>query len=162
MKRTTMLAIAGAILLGPLITTPLAASETNVSSGLTLQGPGLAVHGYDTVSFFTEGEPAIGLAEHSMVHAGATYRFANKANLAAFEKDPARYAPQYGGFCAYGVAVGAKFDGDPQHWRIVDGKLYLNLNSEIQATWAKDIAGNVSKADESWKKIASKSPAELK
>ena len=138
-----------------------AGPETNVSSGFTLKGPGLAVHGYDVVAYFTKGEPTIGRAKYSTVYKDATYRFASEAHLEAFEQDPEKYRPQYGGYCAYGVAVGAKFDGDPLLWRIVDGKLYLNLNEEIQATWEKDIPGHIRDADGNWTKIARKTPQEL-
>ena len=86
----------------------------------------------------------------------------SEANKEKFEKDPERYAPQYGGYCAFGVSVGAKFDGDPALFRVVDDKLYLNLNPEIQTTWGKDIPGNIAKADGNWSRIREKAPSELK
>ncbi|HSS63651.1 MAG TPA: YHS domain-containing (seleno)protein [Gammaproteobacteria bacterium] len=139
----------------------MAAAETNVSSGLTIKGSPLAVHGYDVVAYFTQGQPTIGRAKFSTEYKDATYRFASSEHLKAFEKNPEKYVPQYGGYCAYGVAVGAKFDGDPLLWKIVDGKLYLNLNEDIQATWEKDIPENITKANRNWTKIASKTPKEL-
>lgn len=163
MKQSRALAGAFLLLLTSFAATPaFAAAETNVSSGLTAKGPGLAVHGYDVVAYFTDGRPTPGTAVHSTVHRDATYRFASADHLAAFEANPERYLPRYGGYCAYGVSVGAKFDGDPQLWRIVGGKLYLNLNEEIQRTWEKDVPGNVEKADRNWRKIAHRSPDELK
>ena len=138
-----------------------AGPDVNVSSGLTANGPGLAVHGYDVVAYFTEDQPVIGRAKFSTVHNDATYRFASRANLEAFKADPETYLPQYGGFCAYGVSVGAKFDGDPRLWKIVAGKLYLNLNEEIQVLWEKDIPGHIEDADDHWTNIADKTPAEL-
>ena len=162
MNRFRMFVIASLALFGVLAAgSAMAAAETNVSSGFTAKGAGLAVHGYDVVAYFTEGAPTIGNAKYSTVYKNATYRFASKGNLKAFEKDPERYMPQYGGYCAYGVSVGAKFDGDPHLWRIVEGKLYLNLNDDIQRTWQKDIPGNIKKADGHWVRIASKSPEEL-
>ncbi len=131
--------------------------ETNTSTGLTLEGPGLAVHGYDVVSYFSDGEPAVGSAKFAAVHNGATYRFATEDHLAAFTEAPTKFVPAYGGYCAYGVSVGAKFDGDPRLWRIVNNKLYLNLSEDIQATWAQDIPDNIEKADQSWPEIAAKS-----
>ena len=162
MKR--FLTLAGTlVLLGSLAAVAaFAAAETNVSSGLTLKGPGLAVRGYDLVAYFADGEPTIGQAEHSTVYQGATYRFASREHLKSFRQDPGSYVPQYGGYCAYGVSVGAKFDGDPLKWRIVDGKLYLNLNGDIQKTWFKDIPGNIRKADRNWTRISGMTPAELK
>lgn len=149
-----LLAIAGA--------TPAAAAwEVNLSSGKTIQGYGLAVHGYDPVAYFTEGAPVLGSAKFSTVHEEATYRFANQENLDRFKRDPAKYVPEYGGYCAYGVSVGAKFDGDPHYWKIVDGRLYLNLNEDIQNTWQKDVPGNIAKAETVWTKIQHKAPSEL-
>ncbi len=130
-----------------------AADEVNVSSGATLAGPGLAAHGYDVVAYFTSGKPTLGSDKFVIAADGATYRFANEANLDAFKADPAKYEPAYGGFCAYGAVLGKKFDGDPRLWRIVEGKLYFNLNEDIVAEWSKDIPGNISKADENWPTI---------
>lgn len=136
--------------------------EVNTSAGLTAQGAPLALRGYDPVSYFEEGEPRPGTAEHSAVHEGVTYRFASNKSLRAFEADPDRYLPEYGGFCAYGVSVGAKFDGDPQVWKIVDGKLYLNLNPEIQKAWNQDVSGAIRTADGHWPKIRRAAPESLK
>lgn len=136
--------------------TPLAAhaaDELNVSKGATLAGPGLAAHGYDVVAFFTDGKAEIGSDKYAVAHAGGTYRFVSQAHLDAFKADPAKYEPAYGGFCAYGVALGKKFDGDPRYWKIVGGKLYLNLNEDIQAEWSKDIPVNLAKAETNWGRI---------
>jgi len=138
-----------------------AEDELNVSKGATLSGPGLAVHGYDVVAFFTEAKPVFGTDAHAFAHNGGTYRFASQANLDAFKANPSKYEPAYGGFCAYGAALGKKFDGDPRFWKIVDGKLYLNLNGNIQAEWSKDIAGNIAKADTNWGRIRRLAVAKL-
>ena len=127
--------------------------EVNVSKGGTLAGPGLAAHGYDIVAFFTEAKASFGSDAHAVAHEGGTYRFASEANLNAFKVNPAKYEPAYGGFCAYGAALGKKFDGDPRYWKIVEGRLYLNLNGDIQAEWSKDIAGNITKANTNWSRI---------
>jgi hypothetical protein len=128
--------------------------KTNITSGKALVGgkpaPGIALHGYDAVAYFDGGTPKIGDAEIALVHDDATYRFSSKANLEKFVAKPANYMPQFGGFCAFGASVGAKFDGDPQIWRIVDGRLYLNLSKGIQQEWVKDIPGNVVKANANW------------
>jgi YHS domain-containing protein len=131
-----------------------AADEVNISKGATLAGPGLAAHGYDVVAFFTDGKPVIGSDAFAVAHNGGTYRFASREHLDAFKTNPAKYEPAFGGFCAYGVALGKKFDGDPRFWKIVDGKLYLNLNADIQSEWSKDVAGNISKADANWSSIS--------
>jgi YHS domain-containing protein len=139
----------------------VAGVDVNTTHGLTLAGPGLALRGYDPVAYFTEGKPVIGKATYTATYNGATYRFATEEDLQAFNANPAQYVPQYGGFCAFGVAVGAKFDGDPELWKIEDGKLYLNLNPDIQEQWNKDIPGHITKADTNWLAIKDKAPVEL-
>ncbi len=132
-----------------------AADEINVSRGVTLSGPGLAVHGYDVVAYFKQGTPVLGTDKFAVAHNGGTYRFASQENLNAFMAETAKYTPAYGGFCAYGVALGKKFDGDPHFWKIVDGRLYLNLNGDIAAEWGQDIPGNIKKAEQNWPEIRS-------
>ena len=139
----------------------LAVAEINVAPGRTTQGPGVAVHGFDPVAYFAQGRPLIGSAKHAVVHDGATYRFASASNMKKFQADPDQYVPAFGGYCAYGVAVGAKFDGDPRNWKIVDGKLYLNLNEQIQETWLEDVPGNIQKAKKNWTQIKHKDPSDL-
>jgi len=130
----------------------LSGDEQNVSRGATLAGPGLAAHGYDVVSFF-RGEPSVGSDKFAIAQNGATYRFIDQASLDAFKAHPIKYEPAYGGYCAYGAVLGKKFDGDPRYWKVVGGRLYLNLNADIQSKWSEDIAGNVTKADSNWTKI---------
>ncbi len=131
---------------------------TNTTSGKILiagkLAPGLAIHGYDAVAYFTQGEPTLGDASHACVHLDGTYRFASKANLEAFKTNPGRHTPQFGGFCAYGVSLGMKLDGDPTKWRIVESKLYLNLDAATQDQWTKDIPGNIEKAETQWLTLA--------
>lgn len=131
----------------------LADDEINVSKGATLSGPGLAAHGYDVVAYFAQSRPTLGSDRFAIAHEGGTYRFASQANLDAFKAAPEKYLPAYGGFCAYGAALGKKFDGDPQFWKIEQGRLYLNLNADIQSKWSEDIAGNLAKAELNWRRI---------
>jgi YHS domain-containing protein len=142
-----------------------AGPEVNTTTGAVLvagkPAPGLAVHGFDVVAYFTEGKPVQGDANFAVVHKDATYRFASQANLDAFKANPTKYAPVYGGYCAYGVSVGAKFDGDPRYWKIVDGRLYLNLDSGIQQAWLKDVPGAIKTADANWPNLAGKLPSEI-
>ncbi len=84
-----------------------------------------------------------GSAKHSATHGDAAYRFVSEANKRKFEKNPTPFLPQFGGFCAFGITVEKKFDGDPRVFEIVDGKLYFNLNPDIKAMWVKDIPGNI-------------------
>lgn len=122
----------------------------------------VALHGYDPVTYFKAGKPKHGKAGITAVHDGVIYRFAAAANRDAFQRDPAKYAPQYGGFCAMGTAMGLKLDVDPQAWRVVDGKLYLNLNKEVQKKWLSDVPGHVKTANTKWPEIKDKDPKTLK
>lgn len=119
------------------------------------------VQGYDLVSYHTEGKPVKGNGNNVVVVDDVTYLFASEENKKAFESNPEKYLPAYGGYCAYGVAVGKKFVSDAEVWKIVDGKLYLNLDSNIQKEWEKDVPGNIQKADSNWSQIKDKSPADL-
>jgi len=114
---------------------------------------GVAVGGYDPVAYFTDGKPVPGRADITLQHAGATWRFASAENRAQFAADPAKYAPQYGGHCAWAVAQGYTAKGDPSAWKIIGGKLYLNYNADIQKRWEGQAAANISKADGHWPKL---------
>lgn len=121
----------------------------------------VGVQGYDLVSFFTQGKAEKGNGHHVAVYQGISYLFSSDENKQAFEAAPVKYLPAYGGWCAYGVAVNKKFVGDPEVWKIVDNKLYFNLDKKVAAIWQEDIAGNLKKAEENWPKIADKNPSEL-
>lgn len=110
----------------------------------------LALRGFDPVAYFTEGRAVEGRDAYTLEWKGGTWKFATAANRAAFEADPAAYAPQYGGYCAYAVAQGATAAIDPEAWTIVDGKLYLNFSKQVRDTWRQDIPGYIQKADANW------------
>ena len=116
----------------------------------------LAVSGYDPVAYFTEGKPVEGRSEFEYKWKGATWRFENAKNLAAFKADPAAYAPQYGGYCAWAVSQGYTASSDPHAWKIVGKKLYLNYSKKVQSTWQQDEAGNIAKADKNWPAVLDK------
>lgn len=139
----------------------LAAYEVNTSPGFTAAGVPLALHGFDPVAYFTQKAPTHGKADFTAKHEGAAYYFSTEENLRAFKANPSKYVPAYGGYCAYGVSVGKKFDGDPRFWKIVDGKLFLNLNAEIASAFEADVDGAVKKANTRWPKIKSKAPSSL-
>lgn len=138
-----------------------AGPDVNTTLGMTGAKAPLAAHGYDPVAFFTENRALPGKAAYSATHNGAAYRFASESNKRTFEKNPEQYVPQYGGYCAYGVAVGAKFDGDPRLFKVVGGRLYFNLNPDIQQKWLEDVPGNIRKADANWSKIRNTPPDQL-
>jgi YHS domain-containing protein len=116
----------------------------------------VAAGGYDVVAYFTTGRPTLGDKAFSTSWKGATWRFASAANLAKFKANPASYAPQYGGYCAWAVANGYTAKGDPRNWKIVGGKLYLNYNDEIQSRWVKDVPGFIAKGDANWPAVLAK------
>ena len=112
----------------------LAMSAAPVLAGdVTHSTPGIS--GYDPVAYFTDGKPVKGSGYHVAEYKGVTYVFASKDHKTTFEASPEKYVPAYGGYCAYGVAVGKKFVSDPEAWKIVQGKLYLNLDKDIQSKW---------------------------
>jgi YHS domain-containing protein len=129
---------------------PASADQAPVHTGLLSR---VAVGGYDPVAYFTDGRPVRGTAEHRITHQGYEYRFASSEHLAAFSANPARYLPQYGGYCAWAVANGYTAAGNPNNWRIVDGKLYLNYNDEIQSRWERDIPGFIRSANTNWPSV---------
>lgn len=122
----------------------------------------VAAQGYDVVSYQQgTGEPLKGNGNHVAYHDGATFLFSSDENKKLFEASPAKYAPAYGGYCAYGVALGKKFVGDPLAYKVVDGTLYLNLNKDIQSKWLQDVPGNITKGNGNWNTIKDKHPADL-
>ncbi|MBE1285731.1 MAG: YHS domain-containing protein [Rhodobacteraceae bacterium] len=150
-----------ALISGVALSVALATSALAAGVDINASSTGLALQGYDPVAYFTAGEPTKGSYKITAVYNDATYRFASEENKAQFEANPEAYAPAYGGYCAFGTAMGFKFDGDPNHWKIVDDKLYLNLSQDIQARWEGDIPGFINSADTNWTDIADKTPEEL-
>jgi len=104
------------------------------------------------VAYFTEGKPVKGSAQHTHQWNGATWRFASATNRDAFAASPEKYAPQYGGYCAYGVAGGYTVSTVPEAWSVVEGKLYLNYSRGVQDSWRKDTSGYIRKANANWPK----------
>ena len=121
--------------------------------------PGMSV--YDPVAYFTEGKPVRGSGRHVTVVDDVTYAFASAEHQKMFEANPQKYLPAYGGYCVYGIGVGKKFVADPEIWRIVDGKLYLNLDESVQQKWEKDIPGYIKKGDANWLTVKDKKPLDL-
>jgi YHS domain-containing protein len=152
-------AAATAIALGAVITMPALAAGPGPEINATITG--LALRGYDPVAYFTDHRPVLGDYSITAQYDGATYRFASESHKALFEKEPAKYVPQYGGFCAFGTAHGVKFDGDPLVWKIVEDKLYLNIAKKVAVRWREDIPGNIKTADEKWQVLKDKTPADL-
>jgi YHS domain-containing protein len=125
---------------------PAAAAEPPIQAN----AQGIALSGYDAVAYFASNRPIEGKADFAIQWGGAEWHFASAENRAKFDQDPAKYAPQYGGHCAYGLAQGHLVPADPLAWKVVAGKLYLNYNKDVQGKWLQDIPGNIAKADKNW------------
>ena len=115
---------------------------------------GVAIKGADPVAYHTQGKAVQGVPEHSTTWSGRTWHFASAENRERFEADPARYAPRYGGFCAYAAAQGQKVKIEPEAWSIVDGRLYLNYDLNVRDRWDANQAEYIAAADRRWPKIA--------
>ena len=132
------------------VSTPVLAVKNTGGEYNTLYA-GLGAKGYDVVSYFTDGKPTPGSDRYTHAFGGVTWQFASKAHRDEFVGNPQKYAPQYGGFCSWGAAQGKLFDVDPVNgWKIVDGKLYLNFNADINTTFSKDPASYIAKANANW------------
>lgn len=140
-------ALAFAMLAGAGLMQPAAAGKIWFEGGVFGSS---AVRGYDVVAYFTQSKPVEGKREFAHRWNNTTWRFASAKHRDLFIADPAKYAPQYGGWCAWAVSQGATASIDPAAWRIVDGKLYLNYSKSVQNQWVQDIPGNISKGDNNW------------
>lgn len=141
-RRTALALFAGALLV------PAAWAGARAQSLFTHEG--VAIRGTDPVAYFTEGRPTPGSPDFAAEWGGATWHFASGANRSRFLADPEAYAPQYGGFCAWAVSEGYTAPIDPEAWRIVEGRLYLNYNRSVQRRWEADIPGHIARADANW------------
>lgn len=112
-----------------------------------------AINGYDAVAYFKNDKPVKGNPEFTLKWKNSDWYFSNEENLKAFKAAPEKYAPQYGGYCAYGTSKGYKAPTEPDAFTIVNDKLYLNYNTEVKKTWIKDKEGYIEKADNQWLKI---------
>ena len=133
-----------------------ATSPALAGSKVNADKSGVAIKGYDPVAYFTSSKPTAGNAELTHRWNNATWRFANAENKKAFVANPTKYAPQYGGYCAFAVSQGNLAPIDPKAWRIVDGKLYLNYNTAVQKKWEKDRKNFIRLADEKWPELGGK------
>ena len=141
-----------AICLVSLFVTGVAAAQSPIPAVNTDHG--LAIKGYDPVSYFITGRPTPGLSQFSTTYKGTVYRFVSAANRDRFVAAPDQFLPQYGGYCAYAIAQNTIADIDPDKWAIVNGKLYLNNNFLSQTLWSFDKSGNITKGDQYWPLVA--------
>lgn len=117
---------------------------------------GKAIRGYDVVAYYVKGEAVLGADSLNLKWNNSIWYFSTKSNLELFKAAPEKYAPQYGGYCAYGTADGHKAPTQPDAWTIVNGKLYLNYNTKVKGLWIKDSEGYIKKADIKWPSLKDK------
>jgi YHS domain-containing protein len=149
LRRSGLAALLSLALMLPLAASPALAKDPVYTGTFS----SVAVSGYDPVAYFTMGKPVEGKSDLEYEWNGATWRFASQQNLESFKAMPEKYAPQYGGYCAWAVSQGYTASSDPAAWKIVDDKLYLNYSIGVQDKWSQDIPGNVAKANENWPKV---------
>lgn len=141
---------------GLIVTMPAQAGIPGSRSQINLDTHGAALAGYDPVAYFDGGKPTRGIPTISASYGGARYLFATEAHRRTFVKDPKKYVPQFGGFCAVGTAFGEKVDVDPETGKVVNGKLYLNNSQRALDIFNKDPSGTITKADGNWPTVKDK------
>lgn len=161
--KTLALSVAAALVLGssPLAISSAFAYDIASTAAINVDKDGTGLRGYDPVSYFVSGTPQKGAKQFSAAHKGITYHFATEANRAKFVANPDAFAPQFGGFCQTGVALVKKLDGDPNAWRVADGKLFVYVNEGAKAKFLDDIPANTNAADTNWPRIKDKAPKDL-
>jgi YHS domain-containing protein len=142
---------------------PLALLAATVPSATVAAGPAapeiyveadnLAARGYDVTAYFLQGKAVRGSNAHQLKYKGATWRFASADTLAKFKGNPAAFEPQFGGYCAWAVSQGYIAPGDPEQWKVVDGKLYLNFNARAKELWEADQADAIRRGHANWPKV---------
>lgn len=125
----------------------------NVAAGEFFEQNGLAIDGYDPVAYFEEQRPVKGLSEFRTEFRGSIFQFASAVHREAFAADPAKYAPQYGGYCAYGMAKGYKAKIDPEAFSVIHGTLYLNYSESVRTRWSSDVPGYIQQANANWPEV---------
>jgi YHS domain-containing protein len=151
----TALALAG-LFIGTTAHAAQPAINTLKNSSLFSSRTDTAINGYDTVAYFTANKPVKGLDSLAYEWKGAKWKFSTAENLELFKANPEKYAPQYGGYCAYGVAQDNLVKVDPAQFTVRDNKLYLNYDADVQAKWLKDVPGYVSSADQKFPQLLQK------
>ena len=135
---------------------PALAIVPGSSAAVNVDKAGLALRGYDPVAYFDSGKPTAGKAAISASFDGSRYLFASEDHRATFLADPAKYVPQFGGFCALGTSYGEKVDGDPNTGRVVADKLYVNNSPRAAELFNEDVSGTIERAEQNWPTVKDK------
>lgn len=135
-----------------------ACGRTETPLGLNADADGRALRGFDAVAYFAAEGAVKGDAKYEYAWNGAKWLFSSEENMKKFQADPAAYAPQFGGYCSYAVSEGYTADGDPEAWKIVDGKLYLNYNKQVKEKWEQNQTERIQKGSSNWQEFKKKKP----
>ena len=135
-----------------------AACSTAEAVALNTDESGSALKGYDAVAYFAVSNAVKGDAKYTYIWNGAKWLFSSEENMKKFMSDPEAYAPQFGGYCAYAVSEGYTADADPEAWKVVDGKLYLNYNLDVQKTWETNEAERIENGKKNWQQFKTMKP----
>ena len=138
----------------PLWVIPLLLASRLCLAGDYFEVDGLALRGYDPVAYFEAGMPVKGSSRHVFTYKDSKFQFVTAANQKKFAADPEKYAPQFGGYCALGTANGYKVKTEPDAFKVVDGKLYLNYNRQVLDLWVKDEPGYIARAKQNWPEVS--------
>jgi len=150
LNRRIFLAAAATVPVAALVSSPAMAMKAKVFAR-----DGIAINGFDPVAYFTMSKPVKGDMAYSSDWEGAKMLFSSAENKAMFDAYPEKYAPKYGGYCAYEVSKGATAPTDPEAWTVYEDRLYLNFSVDVRSIWQQDIPGNVAKADANWPGVLS-------
>ncbi|MGQ0543619.1 MAG: YHS domain-containing (seleno)protein [Blastocatellia bacterium] len=135
-----------------------ACGKAGTTLSLNADSSGNALRGYDAVAYFAVENAVKGDAKYAYAWNGAKWLFSNEENMKRFQQNPEAYAPQYGGYCSFAVSEGYTADGDPEAWKVVDGKLYLNYSPNVKEMWEKNEAERIDKGTKNWQEFKSKKP----
>ncbi len=138
----------------PLLTVLLVLLGRTALAGDYFESNGAAIRGYDPVAYFTDGKPTMGSDQYTYTYKGSKFLFVSAKNQKTFSKHPEKYAPQFGGFCAFGTANGVKVSTQPDAFALVNGKLYLNHDTKVHALWKNDVPGNIALAEKNWPEVS--------
>ncbi|HMS44149.1 MAG TPA: YHS domain-containing (seleno)protein [Pyrinomonadaceae bacterium] len=135
-----------------------ACTKTESVKQVNTTGENVAIKGFDTVAYFTAENAVQGNPKYEFVWNGAKWLFTNVENLEKFKANPEQFAPQFGGYCSFAVSKGYTADGDPNAWKVVDGKLYLNYSPKVKEMWEKEQEQRIKDGEKNWKEFQSKTP----
>lgn len=145
-------------LIGTVAVVFAACNSSERALGINTSSDGLALRGFDAVAYFAVDSAVKGNAKYEYAWNGAKWLFSTEENMKKFQANPEAYAPQFGGYCSFAVSEGYTADGDPEAWKVVDGKLYLNYNKQVREKWEKDQAERIEKGVANWKAFKTKKP----